>query len=137
MNASQGQHTNTLKTADVQPNVTRPTDTQPNLTTPVTNRRVEEFGCTQCSCNCQQSERAHISNHPTTENQRYNLHTDYEDRRGMTSNFFREKKRTDENIQRECQIIRILPSENDDYMDLVERQCFITDSQRTEANVCK
>ena len=119
VNASQGQHTNTLKTADVQPNVTRPTDTQPNLTTPATNRRVEEFGCTQCSCNCQQSERTHNSNHPTTENQRYNLHTDYEDRRGMTSNFFREKKRTDENIQRECQIIRILPSETDDYMDLV------------------
>ena len=35
------------------------------------------------------------------------------------SSFFREKRRTDKDVQRECQIIRILPSENDDYMDLV------------------
>ena len=114
--ASQGQHTNTPETADAQPIVTKPTDTQPNLMTPATNRRVEGFGSTQCSCHCQQSERTHNSNHSTTQNQRHNLHTDYEDGRGTTSNFFRQKKRTDENIQCECQIIRILPSEDDDYV---------------------
>ena len=89
------------------------------MTTPATNRRIEQVSCTQCSCHCQQSGGTQNTNLPTVENQRYNLHTDYEDRRGTASRFFREKKRTDENVQRECQIIRILPSENDDYMDLV------------------
>ena len=89
------------------------------MVNPTTNRRVDQSSCTQCNCHRQQLGEVKSTNLPSTENQRHNLHTDYEDRNNTASRFFREKKHTDENIQRECQIIRILPSENDDYMDLV------------------
>ena len=137
VNARQGQHTNTSETVEAQSMTTRVTSSQPNLTTLATNRPVEGSGSTQCSCQCQQSERMHNFNPPTTQNQRHNLHTDYEDRSGTTSNFFREKKQTDENIQRECQIIRILPSEDDDYMDLVRNSVSSQTRGGPEANVCK
>ena len=101
------------------PNEEGPTDIQPNVTRPAMNRRVEQVSCTQCNCHHQQSGGARNTNVPPAENQRYNLHTEYEDRNNTASRFFREKRQTDENVQRECQIIRILPGENDDYMDLV------------------
>ena len=109
MDGGQGQQTNTV----------RPAKAQPNVTTPATNRRVEQPSCTQGNCHCQQSGGTQNTNLPTTENQRYNLHTDYEDRHDTASRFFREKKQINKNVPQECQIIRILPSENDDYMDLV------------------
>ena len=62
-----------------------------------------------------------MSNVPAPENRRFNLHTEYEDRRNGASNFFRGKKQSEENSSRECQIIRILPEEDDDYMDIVRR----------------
>ena len=119
MNESQGQQTNTLRLAEVQSNATRSNDAQPNLTTLATNRRVDRTSCTQCNCHCQQSGGVKNTNPLPGNNQRYNLHTDYEDTNNTASKFFREKRRTEENIQRECQVIRILPSESDDYMDLV------------------
>ena len=97
VNTMQGQHTNTSETIEAQSTSTRVTNSQPNLTTPATNRPVEGSGTTQCSCQCQQSVRN--LNPPTTQNQRQNLHTDYEDRSTTTSNFFREKKQTDDKVQ--------------------------------------
>ena len=119
VNTRQGQHTDTPETSEPQSVSAGVTGSQPNLVTPATNRLVEGSGITQCSCRCQQSERVHNLNPPSTQKQRQNLHTDYEDRSTITSNFFREKKQPDENVQRECQIIRILPSEDDDYLDLI------------------
>ena len=58
-------------------------------------------------------------NVPGTENQRLNVHTEYEDRNNGASKFFRGKRQTDESGLWECQIIRILPDESDDYMDIV------------------
>ena len=117
--ASQGPRTNTPETEGIQSNVTRSTVTQSNLATLPTNRRVEEVGCAQCSCHCQYSGNTHSIDHSTTQNQRHNLHTDCEDGGATMSSFFREKRRTDKDVQRECQIIRILPEEDDDYMEIV------------------
>ena len=44
---------------------------------------------------------------------------EYEDRNNGASKFFRVKRQTDKIGSWECQIIRILPDENDDYMDIV------------------
>ena len=54
-----------------------------------------------------------------TEDRRFNLHTEYEEKNNGTSNFFRGKRQSDESGSWECQIIRILPDESDDYMDIV------------------
>ena len=104
---------------DQRSNTEGPTDIQPNVTRSATNQRVEQPSCTQCNCHCQQLGGARNTTLLPSENQRYNLHADYEDKNDTASRFFREKRQTDENVQRECQIIRILPGENDDYMDLV------------------
>ena len=90
------------------------TYTQPNAT----NRRVEQASCTQCNCH-PQSGGARNTNVPPVEKQRYNLHSEYEDKNNGTSNFFQGKRQSDERGSRECQIIRILPEESDDYMDIV------------------
>ena len=92
VDARQGQRTNTPGADDIQSNMMRPTVTQPNLVTPATNRRVEEVGCTQCSCRCQHSGNTHSINHSTTQSQRYNLHTDYEDGGATMSNFLQGKE---------------------------------------------
>ena len=101
------------------PNADGPTDIQPNMTRPAANRRVEQPSGIQCNCHCQQSEEARKTTFLPTESQRLNVHTEYEDRTNGASKFFRGKRQTDENGLRECQIIRILPDESDDYMDIV------------------
>ena len=58
-------------------------------------------------------------NIPAIENRRSNVHTEYEDKDNGASKFFRGKRQGDENSPRECQIIRILPDESDNYMDIV------------------
>ena len=58
-------------------------------------------------------------NVPATENRRFNVPTEYEDKNSGASNFFRGSRQSDENGPWECQIIRILPDESDDYMDIV------------------
>ena len=87
-----------------------------NRADPATNRQVEQIGCAQCNCH-----RQSLSNVPAPENRKFNLHTEYEDRSSGVSNFFRGKKQSEEKSSRECQIIRILPEEDDDYMDIVRR----------------
>ena len=59
------------------------------------------------------------TNVPSAENQRLNLYTEYEGGNDGASRFFRGKKHTDGSGSRECQIIRILPDESDDYMNIV------------------
>ena len=100
-------------------------NTYPNVTTTTTNQRVDQNTCTHCNCHQQLARGARDAN--ATESQRLNVHTEYEDRNNGASKFFRGKRQTGESDSRECQIIRILPDENDDYMDIV-RECFRTDS---------
>ena len=95
------------------------TNLRPNVTTSAMNRRVEQASCTHCRCHHQLSGGAMDTNVPLAENQRLNLHTEYEGGNDGASRFFRRKKHTDGSGSRECQIIRILPDENDDYMDIV------------------
>ena len=92
------------------------TDIQANMRTFATNRRVEQTSCTHCSCPHQLSGGTANTN---VEDQRLNLHTEYEDRNNGVSKFFRGRKHMDENGSRGCQIIRILPDESDDYMNIV------------------
>ena len=94
------------------------TNVHPNRTDPATNRQVEQTSCAQCNCHCQAS-RGTVNSAPVTESRRFNLHTEYEDRSSGGSNFFRGKKQNEEKSSRECQIIRILPEEDDDYMDII------------------
>ena len=104
-----------------QSNDERPTctDIQSNMTASTMNRQIGQTSCTHCSCHHQSPEGIRDANVPVTENQRLNLHTEYEDRSKGASKFFLEKKQTDISGLRECQIIRILPDENDDYLDIV------------------
>ena len=95
------------------------TDNQPNVTISVTSRQVRQTRCTHCSCHHQLLGGATDTSVPATENQRLNLHAEYEDRNNGTSKFFCGKRQDGERNSRECQIIRILPDENDDYMDIV------------------
>ena len=104
---------------DQRPNADGPTDIQPNMTRPATNRRVEQPSVIQCNCHYQQSEGVRNTTFLPTENQRLNVHTEYEDRTNGASKFFHGKRQTDENGLRECQIIRILPDESNDYMNIV------------------
>ena len=104
-----------------QSNDKRPTGTeiQANVTMFVTNQRVEQTSYTHCSCHRQLSAGTMDVNAQSIENQRLNLHTEYEDSNDGASKFFCGKKHIDENGSRECQIIRILPDESDDYMNIV------------------
>ena len=54
-----------------------------------------------------------------TESRRLNVHAEYEDKSSGVSNFFRAKRQNEEKNLRECQIIRILPEDDDDYMEIV------------------
>ena len=92
------------------------TDIELNMTTVATNRRVEQTRCTHCNCHHQLSGGTANTN---VGDQRLNLHTEYEDRNNGVSKFFCGKKYMDESGSRECQIIRILPDESDDYMNIV------------------
>ena len=113
------------------------TVTQSNVTPPTMNRRVEQNSCTHCSCHHQLTEGARDVNVPGTENQRLNVHTEYEDRTNGASRFFCGKRHTDESGLRECQIIRILPDESDDYMDIVRDSVSAQTRRGSEADVCK
>ena len=95
------------------------TNVHPNRTDPATNRQVEHTSCAQCSCHCQSSRGTTTNSAPATESRRLNLHAEYEDRSSGISNFFRGKRQNKEENSRECQIIRILPEEDDDYMEIV------------------
>ena len=102
-------------------NLNRPTVTndQSKVTDTARNRRVEQASCACCNCHSQPLRWATDTSVPKTGNQRLNLHTEYEDGNNGDSKFFRGKKQNEEKSLRECQIIRILPDENDDYMDIV------------------
>ena len=104
-----------------QDNRDRPTISgeQPNATNTARNRRVEQTSCDRCNCQSQPPRGTIEVNNPKTVNQRLNLHTEYEDGNSGDSKFFRGSKQGEERSLRECQIIRILPDENDDYMDIV------------------
>ena len=65
------------------------------MTRSVTNRRVEQPSCTQCNCHCQQSGGARNTTLLPTENQRLNVHTEYEDRTNGATKFFRGKRQTE------------------------------------------
>ena len=92
--------------------------TQPTVTEPLTNRRIEHTSCTHCSCHGQLPKEKTTNVVPTTGSQRPNLHTEYEDKNNGASKFFQGKKQYEDKGVRECQIIRILPEE-DDYMEIV------------------
>ena len=53
------------------------------------------------------------------------------------SKFFRGKRQNEEKSLRECQIIRILPDESDDYMNIVRGQRLNSASCRPKTNVCE
>ena len=108
---NQGQHGNSGAPAN--------RDGQLNKTDPATNRQVEHASCAQCSCHCQSSRGTTANSIPASGSRRLNLHAEYEDRSSGISNFFRGKRQNEEKSSRECQIIRILPEEDDDYMEIV------------------
>ena len=95
------------------------TNERPNTTNTARNRRVEQTSCACCNCHSQPPRGDTEANGPKTGNQRLNLHTEYEDGNNGDSKFFRGKRQNEKKSLRECQIIRILPDENDDYMDIV------------------
>ena len=76
------------KDQDQQSNTEGATDIQPNVTRSATNRRVEQPSCTQCNCHCQQSGEARNTILLPSENQRLNVHTEYEDKTNGASKFF-------------------------------------------------
>ena len=94
-------------------------DGQPNVAVPATNRQVEQISCAHCSCHSQLSKGAMGTSVPTVESRRLNLHTEYEDKSNGASRFFHGKRQNEGKSVRECQIIRILPEEDDDYMEIV------------------
>ena len=100
-------------------NRTTVTNDQSEATDTARNRRVEQTSCACCNCHRQPPRGTTETSVPKTGNQRLNLHTEYEDGNNGDSKFFHGKKQNEEKGLRECQIIRILPDENDDYMDIV------------------
>ena len=105
------------------------TNEQATATNIATDRRIEQI---RCAC-CNQPGRPTMgevgSNGSNTGNQRLNLHTEYENVTDGDSKFFQGKRQKVGKNVRECQIIRILPDEDDDYMDLVR------DSVSTQSRV--
>ena len=101
--------------------VDRPTNVneQPITTNTARDRRIEQTRCVCCNRPGQPPIGEAGSTGPNTGSQRLNLHTEYENMNGGDSKFFQGKRQKVEKGVRECQIIRILPDENDDYMDLV------------------
>ena len=92
---------------------------QPPVASAARNRRVEQTRCACCNCHSRLQGGDTEANGPNTGTQRLNLHTEYENVSNGDSKFFRGKRQNEEKSLRECQIIRILPDENDDYMDIV------------------
>ena len=99
----------------------RPTvrDGHPDTTVTARNRQVERTSCAHCNCFSQLPRGATDASVPKTGNQRFNLHTEYEEGNNGDSKFFHGKRHNEERGLRECQIIRILPDEDDIYMDIV------------------
>ena len=96
------------------------TNVHPNRVDSATmSRQVEPTNCAQCNCHCQAPRGTTTNSAPVTENRRLNLHAEYEDRSSGVSNFFQGKRQNKEKNARECQIIRILPEDDDDYMEIV------------------
>ena len=104
-----------------QSNDMRPTgpNIQMKATVSVTNRCVDQNSCTHCSCHSQPLGGNISKGDQPTGQQRLNLHGEYDDRNDGISNFFRGTRYVEESGSRECQIIRILPDESNDYMDIV------------------
>ena len=95
------------------------TITQTNVATSATNRRVDQPNCTCCTCQNQCTNgNANQATKPVG-GQRINLHAEYEDTDSGVSKFFHGKKHSDKGSSQDCKIIRILPDENEDFLDLV------------------
>ena len=105
------------------------TNEQPIITNTATDRRIEQIRCACCNQPGQPTMGEVGPNGSNTGNQRLNLHTEYENVSDGDSKFFQGRRQKVKKSLRECQIIRILPDEDDDYMDLVR------DSVSTQSRV--
>ena len=105
------------------------TNEQPTTTNTATDRRIKQIRCACCNQPGQPTMGEVGPNGSNTGNQRLNLHTEYENVSDGDSKFFQGRRQKVEKSLRECQIIRILPDEDDDYMDLVR------DSVSTQSRV--
>ena len=97
----------------------QPPTTQVNMSTSVTNQQINQTNSKQCTCHNQPSNGYANQGTQPTGGRRLNLHTEYEDTDRDGSKFCHSEKDSGRNGSRECKIIRILPDENVDFMDLV------------------
>ena len=95
------------------------TSVQGNVSTPATNRQVDQTNGKQCTCHIQPINGNSNQGAQPTGGQRINLHTEYESSNNSGSKFFHGEKDGSRNGPGECKIIRILPDEDADFMDLV------------------
>ena len=92
---------------------------QGKVPTPVTNHQVDQTNGKQCTCHIQPTKESSNQGAQATRGQGINLHTEYEGPNNSGGKNFHEEKDNNRNGPQEYKIIRILPDEEVDFMDLV------------------
>ena len=86
---------------------------------PTRHRKFNQTNGKQCTCYTQLTNGNSNQGGQVTEDGKRNLHTEYEGSVNSGGKYVRDEKASGRNGPQECKVIRILPNEEVDFMDLV------------------
>ena len=92
---------------------------QGNVPIPTRHQKFDQTSGKQCTCHTQSTNGTSNQGGQVTEDGKGNLHTEYEDSINSGGKYVRDEKESGRNGPQDCKVIRILPDEEVDFMDLV------------------
>ena len=101
---------------------------QGNVPTPTRHQKFDQTNGKQCTCHTQLTNGNSNQGGQVTEDGKRNLHTEYEGFVNSGGKYVRDEKESGRSGPQECKVIRILPDEEVNFIDLVRdhRHCIIT-----------